>query len=174
MAVLLRYFLALLLISFEATSCGDQQPSFYPFAKTLDVDMRSYKNPDIKTIELLSPIRKKDMYLSSVTIEVENDWVMNIDFRETADYQEEYYRSTFTLHQKYLDKATITLSYNTTKKDRSSLAFFANWKIYSLTELLERRSKPEAPMYLLFPPPPRTQEEITVREFIQSLFASTD
>lgn len=169
---MVRYLLVLVLLSLKTVACGDQQESFYPFAKTLD--MGSSENPEMKLLELLSPIQKEEMYLSDIMLSVENEWEMHLDFSEVYDYQEEYYRSYITLHQNYLDKAIIRLSYNTTRKDRSSLAFCANWKVYSLTELLARQSTPEAPLYPVFTPPADFHNEMKTWKFILSLLRKPD
>ena len=97
-----------------------------------------------------SPIQKGDEFLSSVTARLKGEFEVNLDIREDYSYIGEYYRSYISIAKKHVDDLEIALSYNTTKKDRSTIIFCANWKVYKLTELLSFKAAAEAP-----PPPPR-------------------
>lgn len=142
----------ILLLSFESFACNKEDKSFHPFA--VEIIETSNSSQKMKFYELLSPIQKGENFLSSVTASVDGEFSFALDIHEDFSYKGDYYRSYLNLASKHIDQIRITLSYNTTKKDRTTLIFCANWKVYTLTELLNVEPTEIAP-----PPPPRASSE---------------
>jgi hypothetical protein len=142
-----KFVVLFFFFSLRTFACGDEE-DFSPFAITLEAKNESER--EIAVYEILSPIQKGDEFLSSVTARLKGEFEVNLDIREDYSYVGEYYRSYISIAKKHVNDLEIALSYNTTKKDRSTIIFCANWKVYKLTELLSFKAAAEAP-----PPPPR-------------------
>jgi len=151
----MRSLLVLLLfLSLKTFACGEEGKEFYPFIVKLEEQRNSQQK--LKVFEILSPIKKGEEFLSSVTARLEGEFELNLDIREDFSYVGNYYRSYISVANKHIDEIEIILSYNTTNKDRSNMLFCANWKIYKLTKLLSFEPAKEVPE--IPPPPPKPQD----------------
>ncbi|MBC3766469.1 hypothetical protein [Neptunicella marina] len=146
-----RFLILLLIISSKTFACGEETKEFSPFALKFEDQQTSQQ--ELQVFEILSPVKKGDEFLSSVTARLEGEFEVNLDIREDFSYIGNYYRSFISIPNKYIDKVEVVLSYNTTKKDRSTMLFCANWKIYKLRELLSFEAANEAPPPTSPPPP---------------------
>ncbi|MBQ4835694.1 MULTISPECIES: hypothetical protein [Pseudoalteromonas] len=142
-----KLFILFIFFSFEIFACGDVK-AFSPFAINHEVQNKS--EHEMIEYEILSPIQKGDEFLSSVTARLKGEFIVNLDIREDHNYVGEYYSSYISIAKKHTNDTEIILSYNTTKKDRSTVIFCANWSVYKLKELLAFEPAEVAP-----PPPPR-------------------
>lgn len=79
---MLKPFLPLLLLSFNALSCGDKTDDFFPFAtKIIDEDELT---SELKVFEILSPIQKDDKYLNGVVARVSGEFEISLDIFESG------------------------------------------------------------------------------------------
>jgi hypothetical protein len=141
----------LLLFSSRTFACGEESKEFSPFV--IEWESKSSSQQNFKVFEIISPIKKGNEFLSSVTARLEGEFIIDLDIKEDFAYVGDYYRSYISIAKKHIDKIEIVLSYNTTKKDRSNMLFCANWEIYKLTKLLSFEPAKEAPIS-----PPRLPE----------------
>jgi hypothetical protein len=143
----MRVLLVLLFfVSLKSFACGEEVKGFYPFS----IELIESNNTDkkFKIYEILSPVKKGETFLSSITAKVEDEFQIDLDIREDFNYIGSYYRSYLSVASKYIDQIEIILSYNTLNKERSGMIFCANWKIYKLTELLNLEQAEKVPARL--------------------------
>ncbi|NMR26905.1 hypothetical protein HH219_15455 [Pseudoalteromonas sp. NEC-BIFX-2020_015] len=133
----------LFFFSLNIFACGKEQKEFLPFAVEFEAQSNSLQA--LREFEILSPIQKGDAFLSNITASVEGEFEVSLDIRESRSYIGDYYQSYVRVANKHIDQIEISLSYNTTKKDRSNMIFCANWKDYKLTELVSFESAKKAP-----------------------------
>ena len=104
----MRRLLALLLcFSLKSFACGEEGKEFSPFA----IEFESQRNSqlELKVFEILSPIKKGDEFLSSITARLEGEFEVNLDIREDFSYIGDYYRSYISVANKHSDKIEIIL-----------------------------------------------------------------
>ncbi|QSX31177.1 hypothetical protein JYB88_05935 [Shewanella cyperi] len=137
-----KFILLLLVLSLDATACGDKTEELHPFAieETFDEEVQD----NLKSFRILSPIHKGESFLSGIMAEVRNEFLVYLDIHEDYEYEGEYYYSYLTVADKYLNNVRITLYYDTPTKDRSVMSFCGNSKMYMLTELAEIAPAPQS------------------------------
>lgn len=133
--LMLKILVLLTIWSNVALACDTENDSdFKPFA--LEIKDDYFLNEGLITFQILSPIKKKDMYLRHVTAVVKGELSIDLDILETSEFVGDYYSSYLSVAEKHVDKIELYFDYNGTNKSRTSFALCANWKQLSLNELL--------------------------------------
>ncbi|KID56590.1 hypothetical protein JF50_11685 [Pseudoalteromonas luteoviolacea] len=145
----MRSFIIILLSFFHISvlACEDEHV-ISPFATEV-LDYNGF-DTSLKYFEILSPVQKGNVYLSSITARVKGKFEFSLDIREDRTYKGNFYISNLGIPEDLLDKVEIFIAYNTTRKDRKTVIFCGNFDYYKLSELLKFEKAKQAP-----PPPPK-------------------
>ena len=127
----MRIFLILVsLISIKAYPCGQQiENGFLAFAtQTQTKDSYMVYFPD-------NDFSQSPMYLSGITAFQADTFSFELEFFK-SDSHTGYYQTLVSASQELLANISIGASYSYTNEAKSSFALCANWKIFTLKQLL--------------------------------------
>jgi len=130
----LRLFLAVcLLCAFDSYACfSETSVDFKPYA------VKVSEGSTLVELKLLFPVSDKansPMYLDSLTLKIANKLSVELSTYVAPDL-DDYYQADIKIDKEFFEKAQVVGSYNFNDIDGKSFSLCANWKSFSIGELL--------------------------------------
>ena len=131
---MLRLILLTLLLSiFDSHACSNEKAeSFKPYAEMVSA------TSNLMTLNVFFPVRDgsdQPMYLDSLTLTVPNKLTVELK-TSLSEISKEHYQAEMSIDRNLIKDAQLIGSYNYNDHDGKSLSLCANWKSFSLQNLL--------------------------------------
>jgi hypothetical protein len=123
-------------LAFDSQACTNEiSPEFKPFA------VATGERLGLKTYNLFFPVDDKSdevMFLDGLTLSIPNRVAVELKTFRSEEVKG-YYLAEVSLEESLTDDVMLIGSYNYNDIDGNGLSFCANWKQFTLKQLLEAR-----------------------------------